>query len=529
MDIFAIYMHTFIDWLLRTTYQASLFICLVLLAQRILRNQLSVRARYIIWLVVVVRMFLPWAPESRLSVYNLLPQKSLQGYKTLIGHTAEGGPSHLKVRDKIDAAKVHDTAGTTSAIRTKLLKERGSSDYIIVCFFLLWLTGAGFLTVWILAGHIRILRAIRRTCPITDPEILEVLDKCRQQMGTRRSVRIIATDQVYSPALFGLVRPCLLLPERILTDMDRNELRYIFLHELAHLKRHDTFLGMIASILHVLHWFNPLIGYGFRRMRADQELACDSLALYRLNDNEIPAYGHTVLNLIEQVLRSRSRFALTGFLGNRARLTQRISMISRFTKERYRHTPLAILLVGMIGYIGLTNGRTLDRQTQARPEVVQPAVSNALPNGPVTARGYSNIQRIHIRHLKTGQYLLASGNSVVCDSEPGEAGLWEARFDGSLGFGGDVLIYSVSEDKYLKSDEQGNLMLSKTDQDPWAYWIVHTSPQGVQLISQEFKDGYLSLDDQGQVKAVVFGRDHIGQWDIVQLGRDKETKDNINK
>ena len=91
MDIFTIYMHTFIEWLLRTTYQASLMICLVLLVQKILRNQLSIRIRYLIWLVVVVRMALPWVPESRLSVYNLLPRKPLQDYKTLIGPTAEGG------------------------------------------------------------------------------------------------------------------------------------------------------------------------------------------------------------------------------------------------------------------------------------------------------------------------------------------------------------------------------------------------------------------------------------------------------
>ena len=115
MDALAIYAHTFLDWLLRTTCQASLVICLVLLVQRALRHKLGVRARYLLWLVVVVRMALPWAPESRLSVYNLLPSAPLQGYKAVIGPDAEGGPSHLTIRDEIDAAKPHDPAGTTSA------------------------------------------------------------------------------------------------------------------------------------------------------------------------------------------------------------------------------------------------------------------------------------------------------------------------------------------------------------------------------------------------------------------------------
>ncbi len=529
MAALAIHVHTFLDWLLRTTCQASLVICLVLLVQMVLRHQLGVRARYLLWLVVLVRMALPWAPQSRLSVYNLLPHAPLQGYEALMGPVAEGGPACFAVTDEIDAARPLDPAGTASAMRVRLLMGRRATDRIVVCLVLFWLAGACFLTVWILAGNMRILRVVRRVRPVTDPEILDLLDDCRRQMGTRRSVRVIATDQVNGPALFGLVRPCLLLPDRILTDMDRNELRYILLHELAHLRRHDILLGMVASALHVLHWFNPLIGYGFQRMRADRESACDGLALSRLHPNETSAYGHAVLRLIEQLPRSRSRLILTGFLGDRARITQRVAMISRFTKEAYRCSPLAIGLVGLLGCVGLTNGCTVDGPAQALPEVVQPTESYALPEASATAPAYANIKRIHIRHHETGQYLIAGGDSVACDTEPGETGLWEARLDGDLTPTGDMLIYSVSQGTYLSSDDQGNLALNQLAPDEWARWIRKSGPLGVQVISQEFKDGYLRMDEQGQVNAVRMGRDIRSQWDIIQLDRDAETIDNLNK
>ncbi|UCC99631.1 MAG: hypothetical protein JSW66_07040, partial [Phycisphaerales bacterium] len=281
----------------------------------------------------------------------------------------------------------------------------------------------------------------------------------------------------------------------------------------------------------VLHWFNPLIGYGLLRMRADRELACDGLALSRLHPNETSAYGRTVLCLIEQLSGSRSRLTLTGFLGDRARITQRLAMISRFTKQTYRWSPVAIVLIGLLGVIGLTNRLTADRLAQARPEVVRPTEPDVLPEVSATAHEYANLKRIHIRHLETGQYLIANGNGVDCDTEPGEAGLWEARYDGDhgLGHGGDVLLYSVSEAKYLKSDKQGNLVLGQLSRDAWAYWIVHASPLGVQVISQEFEHGYLRADEQGRVKAVAFGRGLPSQWDIIQLGRDTETADSLNK
>jgi bla regulator protein BlaR1 len=462
------------------------------------------------WLVVVVSMVLPWAPESRLSVYNLLPSKPLQGYNILIGPSAEGGALYSRVRDEIEAT------GTTSAVSTQLLKGHNSSGLIGVCLVLFWLAGVCFLTVWILAGNMRLLRMVRRTCTVADPEILDLLDDCRRQMNTRRPVRIIVTDQIYGPALFGLIRPCLLLPERILADMNHKELRYILLHELAHLKRHDILVGMVTSALHILHWFNPLVGYGLRRMRADQELACDGLALSRLRTHEASAYGHTVLRLIEQVLRSRSRFSLTGFLGDRARVKQRLAMISRFTKETNRCSPLAIGLIGLLGCIGLTSGRTVDRPVQAQPELIRPTESNALPQA--TAHEYENIKRIYIYHLETHQYLIAAGNSVDYGPEPGIAGLWEAHFNGH--HNRDVLLYSVSEGKYLKTDEHGNLMLSQLGPDAWAYWIIHSDSLGVKVISHAFEHGYLCIDEKGQAKVVLFGRDR-GQWEIIQLDRGK--------
>ncbi|MHC4206976.1 MAG: M56 family metallopeptidase [Planctomycetota bacterium] len=529
IDIFATHVQTFIYWLLSSTFQASLVICLVLLAQRLLRHRLGVRARCLLWLVVLVRMALPWAPESRLSIYNLLPRAPLQGYKALMDPFAEGPTARFAVKDEIDAARPYHPAGTASAMHVQSRMGRGSTDRIVVCLMLFWLAGACFLTVWILAANMRILRVVRRIHPVADPEILDLLNDCRRQIGTRRPVRVIVTDQVNGPALFGLVRPCLLLPERILGDMDRNELRYILLHELAHLRRHDILLGMVASSLHVLHWFNPLIGYGFKRMQADRELACDGLALSRLGSNETSAYGHTVLRLTDQLFKSRLRLIPTGFLGGRARITQRVAMISRFTKETYRYSPLAIVLVGLLGYIGLTNRLSLDRIAQAQPGVIQPAESYALPEDSAAAHEYANVKRIHLRHLETGQYLTVSGNSVSCDAEPGETGLWEARYDDEFTPEGDMLIYSVSRGTFLSTDSQGNLALNQVAPDEWARWFRKAGPLGVQVISQELKNGYLRLDEQGQVKTVVFGRDLRSQWDMIQLDRDKDKKENINK
>lgn len=64
----------FSEWLLRATLQASLLIFLILLVQLVLGGRLGIRWRYCLWLLLLVRMVLPWAPQSRLSMFNVIPQ-----------------------------------------------------------------------------------------------------------------------------------------------------------------------------------------------------------------------------------------------------------------------------------------------------------------------------------------------------------------------------------------------------------------------------------------------------------------------
>ncbi len=71
MESLSIHLQPFLDWLVRTTLQASLLIGLILLLQTALRTRLGVRWNYCLWLVLLARMAMPWMPESRISLFNL--------------------------------------------------------------------------------------------------------------------------------------------------------------------------------------------------------------------------------------------------------------------------------------------------------------------------------------------------------------------------------------------------------------------------------------------------------------------------
>src|SRR3954451_14986517 len=61
-----------LDWVLRTTVEASVIALLVLVAQHLLRGKVSARWRYNLWLLVVARLLLPAVPGSQYSPFNLV-------------------------------------------------------------------------------------------------------------------------------------------------------------------------------------------------------------------------------------------------------------------------------------------------------------------------------------------------------------------------------------------------------------------------------------------------------------------------
>jgi bla regulator protein BlaR1 len=61
-----------LPWLVKASCQAAVLILLVLAVQWAFGRRLSPRWRYGLWLLVVVRLALPWTMPSSVSVFNLL-------------------------------------------------------------------------------------------------------------------------------------------------------------------------------------------------------------------------------------------------------------------------------------------------------------------------------------------------------------------------------------------------------------------------------------------------------------------------
>jgi beta-lactamase regulating signal transducer with metallopeptidase domain len=345
IDAFLRALESIFAWLIEVSWQASVLVALVLLLHLTLRNRLNPRWRHALWLLVIARLLLPFLPESTLSLFQFAPSPPPVVVETVTAPIFQAAPELTVEMPSVPPSPV---AYPFSAFTLLALS---------------WLVGVLALLVVTLQVNRRFARHVMAAPPVTDPRLLQLAEAAQCELGLHRRLRLIESAQVQSPAIMGLFRPTLILPQDVLTRFDDQELRFIFLHEFAHLKRGDLFLQWLVALLQILHWFNPVLWYAFRRMRSDREPATDALVLSCTGEASKEPYGQVLVKLLEHYHQRHSLPTLVGILEDKDQFKRRFSLIARFTRGAYGWSMLGVLLIGVLSIACLTKSKAAANAT----------------------------------------------------------------------------------------------------------------------------------------------------------------------
>jgi beta-lactamase regulating signal transducer with metallopeptidase domain len=143
---------------------------------------------------------------------------------------------------------------------------------------LVWLAGALAALLPLITGIIGNLLLRRRGRRLVDEDWQELLDALVRRLVLRRKVALLVGGPDQMPMTFGWLHPYVVLPSDA-ANWPRDQRQAVLLHELAHVKRCDVPLQLIARVSFALYWFHPLAWLGIRRMRLEREHACDDCVL----------------------------------------------------------------------------------------------------------------------------------------------------------------------------------------------------------------------------------------------------------
>lgn len=330
---------------LKMSLQASFLILALLLLRWLLGRRLSARLRYSLWILVWIKLSLPWLPESTTSVYGVWDMRLFSAESNRIGVMDD----HLSAKPEIgnhrriipaqESAYVvpitfHPSFDVGSKVNTNKASEGQTIGGIslVQVVTLSWLLGISFVggvMVWNMVTLHRRIGALSHPMP---SGLEEIFHRCQKERGISQMVPLIVTGAVESPALCGLIRPVVLLPKDVMDRYSITELRLVMIHELEHLVRRDHWLNAWTGVILALHWLNPFVWFAVNKMRSDREFAVDEAVLKR-SDADAETYGESILKAMGRASVRKIQPSLIGILEDKKTLKERFERIAFFNAK----------------------------------------------------------------------------------------------------------------------------------------------------------------------------------------------------
>jgi cell division septum initiation protein DivIVA len=111
-----------------------------------------------------------------------------------------------------------------------------------------------------------------------------------------RAVRLCNSDEIEIPIAVGLFDAMILVPGRLLDELEPHDVDSIVLHELAHLRRADDWLNALERVAVALLFFNPAIRWLAAQLDLEREVACDD---WVLQQNDALPYATCLAKVVE--------------------------------------------------------------------------------------------------------------------------------------------------------------------------------------------------------------------------------------
>ncbi len=176
----------------------------------------------------------------------------------------------------------------------------------------------------------------------------EQLQTLAENLGIQKIVQLAESTRITTPMVIGFFKPMVLVPAGMLAGLSPAQIETIFLHELAHIRRHDYIINLAQTFIETLFFFNPFVWILSNVIRREREYCCDDDVI-RMHGSSLE-YAKTLAKLEEWKL-TRSTFALA-LAANKNQLLHRIKRIMEKTGEKYsakdRLVPAALLIVGLV-------------------------------------------------------------------------------------------------------------------------------------------------------------------------------------
>lgn len=283
-----------LTFLLNASWQIALVAAFALLCDWLLRGT-AARYRHALWVVALLASFaLPALSCARL-LKTLMIAKEPLAQVAPIGFTSTYSPE----LDSPDIPASTNPAGPRQLADANvklpgapIRVNQSLAEVLMLAYALLLLYRGG-----------QLFRAWRQTRTIVQSAyefaflepIQTIIEKCQTTIGVNR-VRFLCSTSVPVPITVGILKQLIILPERLLREVDEEVLTSAIGHELVHVARRDYLVNLIYEFIYLPLSFHPAAALVRRRIKQTRELCCDEWVAKKLLRPDI--YARSLVRLI---------------------------------------------------------------------------------------------------------------------------------------------------------------------------------------------------------------------------------------
>ena len=368
------WMYTLLPVILNMSITAGLVTVLVLIARLLLKKAPKVFS-YMLWAVVLFRLVCPVSFSSDFAFLGLFNAPVLTANDNVYS-SIPYIPSNIVHTEypKVDLP----IPGISEAINENLPQgeEQLAADPLegpMAIATLLWLLGAAAMLIYSTISLLLLRRKLTGAARIRD--------------------NIYLADRISTPFVIGLFHPKIYLPSTI----SEQEQSYIILHEKTHIRRLDHIIKMLAFLVLIVHWFNPMVWVAFVCAVKDMEMSCDESVLKQMGSGIKSAYSTSLLSLAA----GRSLINGSPLAFGEGNIKERIKNILNFKTPAFWVVAIAVIAC-------IAAAVFLSANPVKTPEHTEPSGSNGISN----LTGSSGINDLPERITTVESTGEPSGNSV---------------------------------------------------------------------------------------------------------------------
>lgn len=307
-------------FVLASTINGSIAGLIILLTRKLTGRIIPYKFNVLLWAIFIIKLFFPFGPESKLSVFNL--------------------------------AHFHEEYNVQEILLENISTSPMAQVKTVNLIPLIWLSGFVITGLWLILSNIILALKLKTLSKPVDERIVKIFTRCCEKLNIEREIRLVNQPVIKGASLFGLLHPKILITDKLINFTDR-EIEYIFYHELSHYIRRDIFTNYLISLIQVIHWFNPMIYVLAKVIRQDIELATDEKTMSLLENGEFKSYGLALVSMLEEYSKAYSLKLLSAADGNR-HIKKRIRQIARYKRKGKCSICLFFILAIALSFATLT-------------------------------------------------------------------------------------------------------------------------------------------------------------------------------